>query len=109
MTNPKYEAPEFLEVTSASGATFIPFQEAIADPAIIARVVASALNDADKWFRRYAAFFDRIGGHEGLEIVEAIERAKRNLGNSWPDVQMFDIRRDPIHTSARAGRFRPPT
>lgn len=86
MTKPKYEAPEFLEITSADGATCIPFQEVIANPALSAQVITSALSDADQWFRRYAAFFDRIDGHDGLEIVEAIERAKNNLGNNWPDV-----------------------
>ncbi len=90
MTNPQYEAPEFLEIASASGATYVPFQEAIANPRLAAQVGASALHQADQWTRRYAAFFDRVGAREGLEIVAVIERVKQKLGGRWPDASAVD-------------------
>ncbi len=84
MTRPPYEAPEFLEVATAQHTTYVPFQEAISNPDIAAHVTATALSEADQWLQRYAAFFDRIGGREGMEIVQAIEGVKRQLGGHWP-------------------------
>ena len=86
MTDLKYDPPEFIEVATGEKVAYVAFEEAVSNPAWRGPVVASALNEADQWFQRYAAFFDRIADHEGLEIVKAINQVKEKLGASWPSL-----------------------
>ena len=84
MTEPKYELPEHFPVSSADGVVYVSFEEAVANPSIGTRVIEEAFSDAERWFRQYAAFFERIAEHQGLRIVRAIEGVREELAGSWP-------------------------
>ena len=79
MAEPKYESPEFIEMASGDGRAYVPFEEAVSNPELSAQIVAEAVGEADGWSRRYAAFFERIGEQEPLQVVEAIERVMESI------------------------------
>jgi len=79
--------PAFLEVLVNGKMVLKTFQQVAADPDLRGQVVGKAIAELEAWRDRYGDLLDLFGAIETLDIIDAIDVAKRTMGAKWPTLE----------------------